>query len=129
MINADNFIFHSDYMPFTITQVVNTSINSGSSIAANATVTLYSQWYDVSGSEIGFQTMFGVDGSTQLDYYEYGLKFAAPNQYAVVGSTYTEYSGGKIRGVLKITNYEASTQTYTPKNFTFDIFIFKVNNV
>lgn len=127
MIDSDDFIFHTRLFPFAIPYKLEFTINSGTSLTANQEKFVYSDWETIVGSKLGWQTIYSVASDSQLDYLEYTLK-SSGSTLQVTGIPSIEVSGDQVRGVLRLFNYTASTQTFTARDFGYEVFMYQLNN-
>lgn len=127
MIKSENFIFHTSAFPFSIPYRKKFTVNTTGSVTANQTKTLYGSWTTITGSKLGMDTIFTMDGKSQLNWVELELKMSGSTRQ-VIATPSVEMQNGQVRAVLKVQNLTASAQTFTAKDVQYEIFMYQLNN-
>ena len=121
MMNPDNFIFHSDLTPFAVTQEIEMTVTTGTSIAGNSTVSYYSGWFDVHGlNNAPLKTIVYPNGNINKNSIDHTL---ATN---ILATPDIQFEGNRIRGVVTVRKTNAGTGTYPQSTFKFIIPIVQV---
>lgn len=119
-INPDDFIFHSAMLPFAVSERIDISCTTGSSVAANPSGNMYgtksfaySDWHNMMSEGVAPDLYFeDPSGVVRKTWLEWPVTGSGGNQVAV--RPYAEIKDGKIRLILETTNYNTVSVTYTP---------------
>lgn len=121
----DTYIFNSDKYSFSLPLVVSPQIVTAASMGAGAVNTIYGDWVDIPGDKTAYDLIVKWSGAPGRTYQHYAeLQFATD----IVAVASVETSGQQIRPVLTVSNYSASTLSYSTQTVTFGLHMYQNNN-
>lgn len=121
----DVYIFNSDKYSFALPSVNNQDIVTAATMGANATNVIYGDWVDIPGSKTAADLLVKWSGSPGVVNQHYREIQFTPNITAVAT---IETSGTQARPVLTVTNFAASSQSYSTQTVSFGIYFYQNNN-
>lgn len=142
-INRNNFIFHSDYLPFPISKKFNSSITVSGSLTSGQRRTYYGPWEKVNSKSILPTALWKVPnvagwrssgGTGRAGVWSEG-RFIV-NQQGTQGQQpmgiwafpYVEAKDGQVRAAIQLFNNQSSTLTIPTATFDFRVTAFVVPN-
>lgn len=124
-INPDNFIFHSDLIPYKVAQRIDLTVQSGTSIAASndakygRKVYYYSDWVDIGYPDAAVEAYYrSPAGTVRKGWVDH--RTGSP---AVTARSFMQQSDdNKIRLIMEITNFNNVTVNYP--RFSFQAYVY-----
>ena len=124
-INPDNFIFHSDLIPYRVAQRIDLTVQSGTSIAASDNpnygrkVYYYSGWVDIGYPDAAVDAYYrSPNGEVKKGWI--GHTVGSP---PVEATPFVQQSDdNKIRLIMEVTNHNDVTVNY--QRFSFQAYVY-----